>query len=217
MADNLGLPFDEVADILSDLECLNFFPTTDGGRMAVIKIVGNMCADLDQVRWLVVRMVTLYNNWPGPAELRAVFCKRYKPADGIDLRNHTSTYFPDGNIPGETPESPAFPSAPFLRGRKDLLLPPGHAVSADVEVENEIRRALPAVSMSAEKRREPAAVVPVNNFKRITAADLERAASAVRAAQSAPHEFEDSGVGDLCRVCWRAHPGSIDIQFEETA
>lgn len=209
------LDFDEVAEVLSDLESLNFFPTTDSGRTAIIKIVGGdgqkpgLASDIEQVRWLVGRMLQLYNNWPGPAEMRALFCKRFKPADGVDTRNtHTSTFFPDGNIPCETPEAPPYQSAAWLlqSGRRDLLLPPGHAVSADVEVENEIRRAVPVVTMDERRRSERAAkLVPVANFKRVTAAELDRAAAEVRAARSAPHDFEDSGVGGLCRICWLTH------------
>jgi len=73
----------EVAYVLSDLMCLNFFPSDDQGRFAVFKVACAMASDVAQLRWLVDRMLQLFNKWPGPADMRAVFCTRFTPADGV--------------------------------------------------------------------------------------------------------------------------------------
>lgn len=118
------LDFERIAVIAADLLELKFFPPDDAGRLAVIKQIGQMCADEDQVRWLVARTLVLCDEWPGPRTFRAIFCKRYKPVDGVDLRIFRSEQFPEG-IPNETPAE-----APRLQ------LPPGAEVSAAPRLES---------------------------------------------------------------------------------
>jgi hypothetical protein len=102
----MALDVGEVATVLSDLTALNYFPADDGGRLAVVKLVCAMASDMGQVRWLVNRVLTLFNGYPGPRDLRAVFCSRFAPADGLVVR--TCEYFmgkgeSDGIVPAEYP------------------------------------------------------------------------------------------------------------------
>lgn len=115
--------FESISEIAADLMALKFFPPDDAGRLAVMKLIGQMATDEDQVRWLVERTLELCDEWPGPRTFRAIFCKRYRPAHGQDLRIFRSEQFPEG-IPNETPAD----SAP-------LRLPPGAEVSAAPKLE----------------------------------------------------------------------------------
>lgn len=201
------LDFDEVADACADLTMLNFFPGDDGGRLAVVKLVARLCSTMAQVEWLVTRLTTLYNKWPGPAEVRAVFCKRYPPADGIDTRNtHTSEFFPDGNIPCETPEALPWPG---------LALPPGR-VSASPALENEIRLlAAPKAMVPARRAVRTVELVPVNPSARVTAREVEQAEKELMSARSTSHQFE-GGPGELadrCRRCWLSLNDPIHSDF----
>jgi hypothetical protein len=50
----------------------------------VMKLISQMVATQDQLTWLVGVMINQVGEWHGPAELRGVFCNRFKPADGIE-------------------------------------------------------------------------------------------------------------------------------------
>ena len=72
--------------------------------------------------------VALYNEWPGPQEVRAVFCSRFKPADSIEA--YSSVYM-DG-IPSES-ETYGQIEAPCERTRIS---------TADVSADPEMRQAI---------------------------------------------------------------------------
>ena len=106
-----------VSNILGGLALLKYFPTDGEARGELAVMVSEILTTEDQVAWLVRRMRNLYNEWPGPQELRAVACSKFKPADGIE---GNSCIYLDG-IPSEREQKTALPP-PDPRSR---LLPPG--------------------------------------------------------------------------------------------
>jgi hypothetical protein len=87
-----------VAIKLEKLAMLKFFPSDEGARLGILELVCKMAHTEAQVDWLVNRMTDgLYNEWPGPAELRACFCSKFPPKDG---RSVFSQVYADG-IPSE--------------------------------------------------------------------------------------------------------------------
>jgi hypothetical protein len=76
--------FVRVADTLGRLAVMRYFPSDPGARDAIVSIVGDMAQTEEQVEWLVTRMLAIYSEWPGHMEMRACFCSRFKPADGIE-------------------------------------------------------------------------------------------------------------------------------------
>jgi len=106
---------------------LKYFPA---GNPAVLEglliLVGDMCRSEAEVEWLVKRMTSgLYAEWPGPAEMRACFCSRFPPKDGINVY---SSIYPDG-LPPSKESRLAIECAP------KKALPEGHMVSADAGAE----------------------------------------------------------------------------------
>ena len=152
-----------VAELVAELTLLRFFPADEDGRAALVKLVGRMCSNEDQVCWLVERVLSKCNEWPGPLVLRQILCSRFKPADGIEAGG--TAMFPDG-IPSEKQiEAPAL-----------LALPPGHVATLDLQFENAVR--LLAEAKDLNRVRGPVKVqeVPTNpNYKPITQADIEKA------------------------------------------
>ena len=112
-----------VLEALAGLAMLKFFPANNEAVLAALaRLVVNMCETEQQVEWLVDRMTSgLYQEWPGPLEMRAVYCSRYKPKDGL---NAHSQVYPDG-IPASKEARTAIAAA------EQKALPPGHTVSAD--------------------------------------------------------------------------------------
>ncbi len=83
-----------VMQIAAELAVLPFYPSEPEARLAIVRLIGKMATTESQVRWLVDRMTSgLYAKWEGPGELRAVFCMKFKPADGIEA---VSQVYPEG-------------------------------------------------------------------------------------------------------------------------
>jgi hypothetical protein len=133
---------ERITILCAPLMLLKFFPTDAQARASVILLIAEMATNEDQVKWLVQRMLDLYDEWPGPRTLRAVFCHRYKPADGKDLRTAICPGYPEG-LPSEKPEPPL------------LALPPGHAASADPELE-----AMVGTAVQLSRKMPPAVPLP---------------------------------------------------------
>lgn len=114
----------DVLRILQGLAILPYFVNNEHTMNALVRLCGSMCRSLAEVQWLVNRMTSgIYSQWPGPAEMRACFCCRYRPKDGVSAY---STVYPDG-----LPPDPTAPPRRELEGREMLMLPPGHSVSVD--------------------------------------------------------------------------------------
>lgn len=77
---------------IDELALLRFFPPDPGARAALIGLLARMVGNCplygtnpaQRLHWLTQAMLTHYNEWPGPETLRAVYCTRFKPADGIE-------------------------------------------------------------------------------------------------------------------------------------
>lgn len=87
-----------LASCVGNLGTLKFFPSDPDSRAAIGTLVLDMCSTPEQAEWLGKRMIVLFNEWPGPQELRACFCSRFRPRDGIELYSRA---YADG-IPSES-------------------------------------------------------------------------------------------------------------------
>jgi hypothetical protein len=117
--------------MLSELAMLKYFPANNEAvLLGLCRLMVEMCNNEQEVRWLIDRMTSgIYAEWPGPQEMRAVLCQRYKPRDGITAY---SSVYPDGLPP--LPDS-----AMLMIAMPDLkALPPGHTVSVDVKIESAV-------------------------------------------------------------------------------
>ena len=119
-----------VSKIVDELALLKFFPSDENARVGLVRIVCEMIATEEQARWLVTRMLAIYREWPGVLEMRACFCSRFKPCDGI---NAYSSVYPDG-----IPIDPANRLAIEAAQQKLLPLPKGHVASADPEFDKKL-------------------------------------------------------------------------------
>ena len=124
----------QVARTLAKLTALRFFPVEPGARRAVLEIVCHMATDETQVEWLVNRMLSIYDSWPGPREMRACFGRRFRPADEIEV---SSSIFGEDLTPWP-PDATARPSHQ-IAAAPIAALPPGNIASADAQMEQGIR------------------------------------------------------------------------------
>lgn len=151
----------KVGVYIARLAMLKFFPTDPEARTSIVGMVCEMADNDEQVDWLTRRMLVLYNEWPGPKELRALFCSRHKPKDGIEAK---SEKFLEG-VPSEKKPEPM------------KALPPGSVASADPNAERAVRLLAKSLDMNrvlAADKRRALAVVPNPHFKPITQDDVDR-------------------------------------------
>ena len=93
-----------VADAIDRFSLMPFFPHDDGAKKALARLLARICGNDQQLTWLVDRVIQLFRKgWPGEAEVRAVFCSKFRPADGIEV---ASAIYEDG-IPSENPNRDA--------------------------------------------------------------------------------------------------------------
>ena len=104
---------------VNQLALMAFFPSDPEVRAALVTVLMNLVETEEQLDWLVNRALRLYAKWPGVAELRALYCSRFKPRDGIESY---STVYLDGIPPENTPrgfraedEKPLTTADPELR------------------------------------------------------------------------------------------------------
>lgn len=75
---------EHIVEAVGKLEALRFFPDTENGHIAIMELIGRMATNHEQVDWLVRTMIDRVGSYQGTDQLRAVFCMRFKPADGIE-------------------------------------------------------------------------------------------------------------------------------------
>jgi hypothetical protein len=145
---------ERVVEILGQLRALRFFPSDEGVMDALVRLCGSMCNNEAQVRWLVDRMTSgIYAEWPGIAEMRACFCCRYRPKDGI---NAYSTVYLDGLPPDPTAPPRSGIAAPDLK-----RLPPG---PEDPELEASIQQ---GIQQLVDRCKKPPAHPAIDRFARM--------------------------------------------------
>jgi hypothetical protein len=143
------------ASAMATLRQFRFYPDAPdaaGYDALVLALIGDMCPSIESAAWLVKRAFRLWNGeWKGPAELRAILCTKYSPADGETVYSQ----LPEFKFSGIPPEKP-LPQPDLVR------LPPGRSFTADAKIDAEAEQAfavigarmpaLPQLS-SAERRR----------------------------------------------------------------
>jgi len=178
---------------VGQISLMKFFPNTPGMVNALSTALAQFCADDEKLTWLAKRIVALYAEWPGIREVRAVYCSKFKPLDGI---NAYSTIYGDG-IPSERPA---------LLPPAQLALPPGHVVSVDpgfdaaiqklaeakalppaAKVDSEFTRVL-RETVTAPQDRMPLPPPPEPTPQIITQEDVDREVEKLRAERDAKVE-----------------------------
>jgi hypothetical protein len=84
---------EHLAVALVQLSMLKYFPPGQAQK-AILLYLERLCGTADRLHWLVTELVNHVGEWPGPAEVRGLFCSRYRPADGIEA---------DCSLPGYSP------------------------------------------------------------------------------------------------------------------
>ena len=154
---------------------MRFFPSEDAARGVIGSEVQSMCETDEQARWLAIRMIRLYREWPGVQEMRSAFCSKYRPRDGVES-TAISEFYPDG-IPSEHEAPPL-----QLTGKRDKQ------ISAAPSVEAMVRDLVELKDLNRMAPPKPVRDIPVRNLKpgdMITQDQIDEAVTAYRAGKAA--------------------------------
>jgi hypothetical protein len=83
-----------------------FFPSKDENARALLLVeLGAICQSDAHAEWLAIRFTQIFKSqWPGLEELRAVYSKRFRPADGREADSTSGDYA--GGFPSEAELGP---------------------------------------------------------------------------------------------------------------
>lgn len=164
-----------------------FFPSSDpDARAVIINEIASMATCDEQVIWLGYRIVQLYpKQWPGIAELRACFCKRFPPADGVQVES--AIYFDEG-YPSES-ELGSIPGLALEPCRSELdqiaaaNIPPTRQLEAgeftvDPELAEEVHRLATVKAMPVIEKRSLEEIERAFYGPKITPEEVEAARTA---------------------------------------
>jgi hypothetical protein len=98
------------ASAVSKLALMAFFPGDPDTRSALIWALMQLVETEEQLDWLIERALKLYTRWPGVGEIRALYCSRFKPKDGVEA--YSEIY--QGGFPHESPAPKAPPAREVL-------------------------------------------------------------------------------------------------------
>lgn len=146
----------EALVIIEELSLLKFFPSAPGARMALMSLLQRMCADAGSAQWMAERAIDIFTEWPGPAELRALYTSRYKPVDGLEGHSINTQIYPE--LGEQEPKLLASSEAAAIEGKPILQIegPKETQHSADyaalVKYEPELAR---GIAECAEMKRMP--------------------------------------------------------------
>ncbi len=89
---------------VSMLSVMKYFPSEAGARLMIADELRSMCADDEQMIWLVKRCSSLFTDWPGLPMLRRVLWSKFIPLDRMpaELPIGKDDPFPEG-IPPQVP------------------------------------------------------------------------------------------------------------------
>jgi hypothetical protein len=76
-------------------ELVPFFPRGEAAQRVIVSEIQGFCGTSQELRWFIHEFVRKVPKYEGVPQLRAVFCSRFKPADGIE---------PTIDVPGFTAE-----------------------------------------------------------------------------------------------------------------
>jgi hypothetical protein len=80
---------------VSQMAVLKCFPSDAIARAMLAEMILRTVSDTERLEWLVRVAVANCDEYPGPKQIRALYCTRFKPKDGGDQ--------PTCTIPGFTP------------------------------------------------------------------------------------------------------------------
>ena len=65
--------FNSISSMVAQMGTMKYFPSDPAVRLALVELMGDLTDDEEKVRWLIKRARTIFPEWPGEREIRALF------------------------------------------------------------------------------------------------------------------------------------------------
>lgn len=73
-----------LAAAIAGMSILKYFPMDEIQHRVMAEFLRKLCGHAEGLHWLVTQLVNRVGEWPGPAQVRGIYCTRFKPADGVE-------------------------------------------------------------------------------------------------------------------------------------
>jgi hypothetical protein len=134
----------EIKRTIGAWSILKFFPSGAEAGAAISELLLSLVDSDERLEWLRGAVLGL-NEWPGPGEIRGIYCTRFKPADGIEAYSALSGFSPA--------DCEAANIAKALPPRDTKLLESGQREQPGVSADPEMNHAVQQIA--TEKRMSP--------------------------------------------------------------
>ena len=85
MPNKIEARMNAIIKAVADISTIPFAPTGEIERYSLMDLLGRLCDDDPaHIAWLGEKMAGSYAKWPGQVSIRAVWCTRFPPADGVE-------------------------------------------------------------------------------------------------------------------------------------
>lgn len=106
-----------IIETVATMGMLKFFPTDEFARAAIMQLLSRISSPVEAVAIRQLRefsdfLMARYNEWPGPQEIRALWCTKWAPVDGVEANLQMRR-------PGEDHPVTAENEARYLEGHED--------------------------------------------------------------------------------------------------
>jgi hypothetical protein len=127
-------------DIVARFSLLKFFPADPEARATLRHLLEDLCESAEQAIWLCECVLSRWSEWQGPNELRALFCDRLPPKDGIsgDSCNSIPHQAPPLRyevIAGRDRNGNRIEGVRLIEGPQRLALPAPEIVNTELQAE----------------------------------------------------------------------------------
>ena len=133
---------EQIVKAVGTFGSLKYFPADQPARVDVMELLASMVGTQEQLAWLVEAM-RLIGQYDGTAEMRGVFCTRYRPADGLEAecsaKGAAAKYSPEAL--GARGEAEHYEAKQLGAGASVKLLPGMVGGKSDAEIAAEVEAA----------------------------------------------------------------------------
>jgi len=130
---------------VEELSAIPFFPQETGPRIAVSKSLARFVGSVEALRWLTDTALDRMTKWQGVAELRALYCVKYRPMDGQEGGTCS--------LPGFTPDDCEAEYQRLTAARQQRYLPAPDEPPLTEQEKQEIEALKAKVAQAAARMR----------------------------------------------------------------
>jgi len=88
---------DKIIDGVRAMSCIPYFPRDEHAQRSIMEQVARFVDRPERMEWLTAAAISAMREWSGVADLRGLYCTRFKPADGHEADCRLPGFTADDN------------------------------------------------------------------------------------------------------------------------